>query len=430
MLWCVVVVMPSMAMHQEEPRTPPKKIKTEHLFNFSSPQTITYMVPEPENQPYVSQAWTETIKSSYAQGSHPGKNSLFFCTPQFTHSSLIDELNEASKHGVDVRVLVGVQTFGYLKKDTTYEDQLKKFSKLVRVFKIKDETKMCLNELHAKLFLYSVEGKVGYSIGSSNMSWKGLFHNNEINQITTSDPENYKELLEDVEQVWNKSKTYNDYIEKKGDVPFLTSPIKRGRERLEETPQKKHTVVTTVKYDIEGVLMSRLDPEKFEKDDVVWLSTYTYNNQAITDVLESLLKKKVKIYMYIDTDPFTHSVNWSQLNRLFDAGATIYKYEGQYLNHAKFLLIERREHKTRPRKVISIISTQNIMKDNRDFDALSINVSEKVFDTYRAIAQSYEKTPFRLLEEFPDLEKKPKKKKEVLKRATEDQPSKNKKKKQ
>ena len=55
------------------------------------------------------------------------------------------------------------------------------------------------------------------------------------------------------------------------------------------------------------------------------------------------------------------------------------------------MLVKRQGNTFKSGQYITIVSTQNVMKEKRSLDALSLNVSEKVFAEHLDIAKSYEK---------------------------------------
>lgn len=399
-------------------KTPERSQAMPLLIQQGSPKTLTFMVPPktqidenelPKDMKYLSQAWTTLIKESYKKGFDPSKNSLFFCTPIFTFTDLLSALKRADKQGVNVKLLISPNTFTYLKGSK--KEMFKDFADKIRIYTSSHESDVSLKSLHAKLFLYSINGKHGYSIGSPNITPHGLFHNNEIAEVTDNDPENYKVLHEDLEKIWRKSVPYDDYL--KGKLEKITtevySPLKLGFARLQETPEKKRSLFTSTDYKLSTILIDRLDPEKFEKDDAVWLSTFTFNSPELTAALCVVLEKGVKVSLYVDKDPFNHKEGLKQLKKLYDCGAQIYKYSGAgyQINHAKFMLIQRQGNKVSKKKCISIVSTQNVMEKNRDFDALSIDVTEDLFDKNLKIAKSYEENKnFKLVDgdAFEDIQ--------------------------
>lgn len=354
---------------------------------------IIYKVPSLNKQDHFEAAIRLKIQESYSK--NPQKNTIFFNANILTYKPLIKDLVKASEKGVDVHLLLAQKSLQYGKNIHAYFQQLPTF-----IYTTKKENEDEISENHAKVFAYNINGQTGYAIGSSNSSPYGLFHNTEMNVYIKNDPKNYTLLLEKLKMIEKKSITYKDYINK---VVLLNSPLKSSKNDLKTTPKKKHTVHTTLDKNLISLILDRLNPEKFSAGDNVWLSTYTFNSPEIIDALIKLHDMKVAINVYIDKNPLTTHVGRKQMLQLVEKGIKVYAYirsdRKRYINHAKFLLIERKgnEETQKVDKKITIISTQNFL-ESQAFEALSLDQDETTFNTMQQVIDAYKKNDSNFIE--------------------------------
>lgn len=340
---------------------------------------------------YFAKQLLTKVRESY-NSNNPEKNSLILNANILTYKPLVEELQKARDEGVNVTILLAQKSFQYGKEKLC--DLYNKVPTYVYTNKQGDDE---ISQDHAKLFLYTINGKHGYSIGSSNMSAYGLFHNSEMNNIIEDDNENYEILLNNLETLQKKSVTYDQFC--KGEKNQC-SPLRLGNQTLQDTPEQKRTVYTTLSKNFISLLLDRLDDKKFNSGDMVWLSTYTFNSEEITQALVKLLNMGVKVYMYFDKNPFSTNEGFKQIKTLVEKGATVRAYvlEGkkQYIHHAKFLLIHRKSQETddesteKKEKKLTLISTQNMLESTA-FDALSLDQNETTFDEMQKYIKEYDK---------------------------------------
>lgn len=333
------------------------------------------------NNDYFLKKLLTKIQESYNENTEdPSKNSIFVNANILCYNPLAKNLLKAYENKVNIMVLLDKKSLNYIKDEKT-KDILKKLP--TRIYGNTTSNNENVSANHAKLFLYNINNEKGFSIGSSNISSYGLFHNSEVTLFyENNSEENYKHLLQNLQKIQSKSIEYNENFNINKKTNF--SPLKRGKGGLKDTPEKKTTIYSTLDKDFNALILDRLIAEKFASGDEIWLSTYTFNSSEITNALSKLLEMGVKVYIYIDKNPLTTGEGSKQIKKLIEQDALVYTYllvgKQSYIHHAKFLLIKRSQIKDTTTKKITIISTQNFL-NSQAFDVLSINQEEEIFNT-------------------------------------------------
>jgi hypothetical protein len=362
---------------------------------FTTPKkgTSSLLVVPQKNQPngsiessplsYISEAWLTLTARTFNRAivADPSQSSIIINFDIITYLPILQELKKAKDAGVTIKVFLSPESLKYIKEEV--QNFLVDLN--AKVFCSEEYTN---NHLKLGLWKYTKQdGTIRYwsSVGSSNMSFKGLFHNNEINEVTSEDEENFNVLKEIVNEIEKRSCQYpvQDGELQTGKIPIKEWDVKK-RKIVEETPHKK-TFYGSHEFKPWESFAQRF--KKLTKGDEVIISSFTYNDPVLTEKIIDVAEKGVHVTLFVGADPLGRKENFEQIMRLLQKNVKVYVFleKRQNIHHAKFGLIDRHSDGTH----IVYGTSQNISKNNRDIDIFWLSDSSDFFKQYKEWIQNF-----------------------------------------
>ena len=369
----------------QDPQTPTKK----HFFSVSQRGKLSEDLLSPGMR-YISEAWlTLTAKThDLSVVNTPSRSFIFINFDIITYPLILKELKKAKNAGVQVHIVISPESIKYFKNNNTeIQDALVQLKSHIFI-----PSKKYTNN-HLKLGLWSYIDKENIqefwsSVGSSNISMHGLFHNNEVNEVTSGSPQSFSKLKDIFDTVYAQSQLYDP---EKRAKPFKDDLTKDWfettiKEVVQQTPSKAR-YYTSAEYRPWASFAQRF--KKLKKDDVVIVSSFTYNDSDFTKKLVELSKQGIEILLFVDKTVLTNKKSSLQLTDLNKAGVKTYVYAGvgsRKIHHAKFGLIDRKSDATK----IVYGSTQNISENNKNIELFWMYSNDpESFAQYEKTVQNY-----------------------------------------